>query len=145
MDNVTGTLDKFHLGVSADGQSCVMVFVDEAQRSINCVANYAEFQTFIASLNRVAEEMARRRQGDSPTDLASEEAQEEDDDIGVGGLPLDTLNVASAAFQMNKDAGYIEGALVGDAGEIVGIRMCPEVACQLTRAMLMSAPAASSC
>jgi hypothetical protein len=132
MDDVTGTLDKFHLAVSADGQSCVMVFIDEARRSINCVANFAEFNAFICSLNQAANEMARRR------NAMGDDDEEE-------GTRLDTMNVASAAFQMNADAGYIEGALVGDAGEVVGIRMCPEVAYQLTRAMLMSAPAASSC
>lgn len=131
-DNVIGTLDKFHLGVSADGESCVMVFIDEAQHSINCVANYAEFNAFISSLNHAATEMARRRI------VLGEE------DEGEGAV-LGTMNIASAAFEMNKDAGYIEGALVGDAGQVVGIRMRPEVACQLTRAMLMSAPAASTC
>jgi hypothetical protein len=144
MDNVTGTLDKFHLGVSADGKSCVMVFIDESQHSINCVADFAEFKAFINSLSHAANEMARRRstspdgEDESPTagdDLAGEEM----------AIRPATMNVASAAFQMNKDEGYIEGALVGDAGEIVGVRMCTEVACQLTRAMLMSAPAASSC
>lgn len=130
MDNVTGTLDKFHLGVSADGERCVMVFIDQEQHSINCVADYAEFNAFIASLNQAANEMARRRNA-----LGEEET----------GTRLDTMNVASAAFQLNRDAGYIEGALVGDAGEIVGIRMRPEVACEMTRAMLMTAPVASSC
>jgi hypothetical protein len=127
----TGTLDKFHLGISADGRSCVMVFVGEDHRTINCVADFAEFNAFIASLNHAANEMARRR---------SALGDEED-----GGTRFDTMNVASAAFQMNPIAGVIEGALVGSSGEIMGIRMCPEVACQLTRAMLMSAPAASSC
>ena len=131
MDNVIGTLDKFHLGVSADGESCVMVFIDEAQRSINCVANFAEFNAFITSLNHAANEMARRR-----TVLGEDEGE---------SASLVTINIASAAFEMNKDAGYIEGALVDDAGHVVGIRMRPEVACQLTRAMLMSAPAASTC
>jgi hypothetical protein len=140
MDNVTGTLDKFHLGVSADGKSCVMVFVDESQRSINCVADFAEFKAFISSLSHAANEMARRRGASGESD--GETVTENDDDDVVRPA---TMNVASAAFQMNKDEGYIEGALVGDAGEIVGVRMCTEVACQLTRAMLMSAPAASSC
>ena len=137
MDNVTGTLDKFHLGVSADGKSCVMVFVDESQHSINCVADFAEFKAFISSLSHAADEMARRRtaSGDSDDETVTDETV----------IRPATLNVASAAFQMNKDEGYIEGALVGDAGEVVGVRMCTEVACQLTRAMLMSAPAASSC
>ena len=127
----TGTLDKFHLGISADGRSCVMVFVGEDQHTINCVADFAEFNAFIASLNHAANEMARRRS------MLGDTAQ--------GGVRFDTMNVASAAFQMNADAGVIEGALVGSSGEIMGLRMCPEVACQLTRAMLMSAPAASSC
>lgn len=131
MDAVTSTLDKFHLGVSADGRSCVMVFVDEAHRTIDCVADFAEFNAFISSLNQAANEMARRRNA-----LGDEEE---------GGARFDTINVASAAFQLNPDAGYIEGALVGDSGEVLGIRMCPEVACQMTRAVLMTAPAASSC
>lgn len=131
IDAVTSTLDKFHLGVSADGQSCVMVFVDEQHRTINCVADFNEFNAFIASLNHAASEMARRRQSDGEDEHST--------------VRFDTMNVASAAFQMNKDAGYIEGALIGDGGEVMGIRMCPEVACQLTKAMLMTAPASSSC
>lgn len=132
-DDVIGTLDKFHLGVSADGESCVMVFIDQAQHSINCVANYAEFNAFISSLNHAANEMARRR-----TILGEED---EEKSVRVDN----TINIASAAFEMNKDAGYIEGALVDDSGHVVDIRMRPEVACELTRAMLMSAPAASTC
>jgi len=131
MQVINGTLDKFHLGISADGRSCVMVFVDDDHHTINCVANFVEFNAFIASLNHAANEMGRRR-----SELGDQEE---------GGARFDTMNVASAAFQMNIDAGYIEGALVGSGGEIMGIRMCPEVACQLTRAMLMSAPAASTC
>ena len=129
MDHVIGILDKFRLGVSADGKSCVMVFIDEAHRSINCIANYAEFNAFIASLSDAANEMARRR-----TVLGDEDEGE--------SAGFDALNVTSAAFEMNQDAGYLEGTLIGDAGQIVGIRMSPEVACQLTRAMLTSAPAA---
>jgi len=127
METPTGTLDKFHLGVSADGQSCMMVFVDEEQHTIRCVADFAEFNSFIASLNRAAGEMARRR-------------NEEGDEAGPA---CGTLNVAFAEFQLSPTDAYIEGALVGDSGQIVGIRMCPEVACQLTKAMLMTAPAAS--
>ena len=129
MDTPNGTLDKFHLGVSADGQSCMMVFVDEEQHTIRCVADFSEFNAFIASLNRVAAEMSRRRH---------EEGDEE-------GPACGTLNVAFAEFQVSPTDAYIEGALVGDSGQIVGIRMCPEVACQLTKAMLMAAPAASTC
>jgi hypothetical protein len=129
MENPTGTLDKFHLGVSADGQTCMMVFVDEEQRTIRCVADVSEFNAFIANLNRAAAEMSRRRQ---------EEGDEE-------GPACGTLNVAFGEFQPSPTDAYIEGALVGDAGQIVGIRMAPDVACQLTKAMLMAAPAASTC
>jgi hypothetical protein len=128
-ENPTGTLDKFHMGVSADGQSCMMIFVDEEQRTIKCVADFAEFNAFIANLNRVAGEMHRRRSamGDA------------------AGPACGTLNVAFGEFQLSPTDSYIEGALVADSGQIVGIRMCPEVACQLSKAMLMTAPAASSC
>ncbi len=129
MDIPTGTLDKFHLGVSADGQSCLMVFVDEDQRTIRCVADFSEFNAFIANLNRAAAEMSRRR-------------HEEGDDQGP---ECGTLNVAFAEFQLSPTDAYIEGALVGDSGQIVGIRMAPEVACQLTKAMLATAPAAGTC
>jgi hypothetical protein len=61
------------------------------------------------------------------------------------GPACGTLNVAFAEFQPSPTDAYIEGALVGDAGQIVGIRMAPDVACQLTKAMLMAAPAASTC
>lgn len=129
METSTGTLDKFHLGVSADGQTCMMVFVDEDQRTIRCVADFSEFNAFIANLNRAAAEMSRRR-------------HEEGDEQGPA---CGTLNVAFAEFQPSPTDAYIEGALVGDAGQIVGIRMAPDVACRLTKAMLMAAPAASSC
>jgi len=124
-----GTLDKFHLGVSADGQSCMMIFIDEEHRAIRCTADFAQFSAFIANLNRAAAEMARRR-----CVLGEEDA------------PAHTpMNVTFAKFQLSRDDSYIEGALVGEAGEIVGIRMHPDVACQITRAMLLTAPAASSC
>jgi hypothetical protein len=128
-DNGNGTLDKFHLGVSADGRSCLMVFLDEDQRAIRCTADFAQFNAFIANLNRAAAEMARRRNA-----LGDDEA-----------TPSGAMNVTFAEFQLSRDDDYIEGALIGDSGEIVGIRMHPDVACQLTRAMLMTTPAASSC
>jgi hypothetical protein len=130
MTDVTGTLAKFHLGVSTDGESCVLAFVDKDQRTINCVATFMELAAFITNLSDAANEMCRRRHV-----MADDE----------GDAEIDTINVASAAFQLNARAGYIEGSLVGEDGEVVGIRMCPEVACQLTRAMLMSAPAVSRC
>jgi hypothetical protein len=125
-----GTLDKFHLGLSADGQSCLMIFLDEERRTIRYTADFAQFHAFIASLNRAAAEMQRRRAASG----------DEDD-----SAPSGALNVTFAEFQLSRDDDYIEGALIGDSGEIVGIRMHPDVACQITRAMLMTAPAASSC
>ena len=131
-DNGNSTLDKFHLGVSADGQSCMMIFLDEERRAIRCTADFAQFSAFIASLNRAAAEMARRRS------VFGEEREEE----SVASV---ALNVTFAEFQLSRDDDYIEGALIGDSGEIVGIRMHPDVACQLTRAVLKTTPAASSC
>ena len=107
----------------------MMIFIDEEHRAIRCAADFAQFSAFIASLNRAAAEMARRR--NVPADGFAT----------AGGA----LNVTFAEFQLNAEDAYIEGALVGDSGEIVGIRMHPDVACQLTRAMLMTTPAASSC
>lgn len=131
MEIAPGTLDKFHLGVSADGQNCMMVFVDEGKHTIQCVADFAEFKAFIDSLNRAAHEMARRlgEQAEVPVSR---------------GATAAVMNLASAAFQRNPDDEYIEGALIADTGEVVGIRMCPDVACQVTRAVLMST-AATAC
>ena len=55
------------------------------------------------------------------------------------------LNVASADFRMCTDDGYILGSLVGEGGQVVGIRMRPDIANEMTRNMLLSARAASSC
>jgi len=129
LDTANGTLDKFHLGVSADGRNCMLIFIDEDKHAIRCTADFAQFNAFIANLNRAAGEMARRRNSlgnDEPT-------------------PSSAMNVTFAEFQLSRDDAYIEGALIGDSGEIVGIRMHPDVACQLTRAMLMTTPAASRC
>ena len=90
MEIPNGTLDKFHLGVSADGQTCMMVFVDEDQRTIRCVADFSEFNAFIANLNRAAAEMSRRR-------------QDEGDEEGEQGPACGTLNVAFAEFQLEPD------------------------------------------
>jgi hypothetical protein len=43
-----GTLAEFHLGLAADGTSCAMVFVDEHQRSIACIASFSDIMGFIA-------------------------------------------------------------------------------------------------
>ena len=113
-----------------------MVFVDEHQRSIACIASFSDIVGFIASLQRVAAEMARRR------------ALPVEDDGGVEQPALDTiggaLNIASADFRMTDD-GYIVGSMVGEGGQVVGIRMRPDVANEMTRNMLRSAPVASTC
>jgi len=131
-----GTLAKFHLGLTADGTSCAMVFVDEHQRSIACIASLSDIVGFIASLQRTAAEMARRR------------ALLDEDDGGVEQPALDTIggaiNIASADFRMTDD-GYIVGSMVGEGGQVVGIRMRPDVANEMTRNMLRSAPVASTC
>jgi len=131
-----GTLAKFHLGLAADGTSCAMVFVDEHQRSIACIASFSDVVGFIASLQRTAAEMARRR------------ALLVGDDGGVEQPAVDTIsgamNIASADFTMTDD-GYIVGSMVGDGGQAVGIRMRPDVANEMTRNMLRAAPVASAC
>src|SRR5205807_9584451 len=38
-------LDKFQLGVSADGQSCMMIFIDEEQRAIRSEEHTSELQS----------------------------------------------------------------------------------------------------
>ena len=60
-NDAPGTLAKFHLGLAADGTSCAMVFVDDHQHSIGCIASFSDLMGFISSLQRVAREMARRQ------------------------------------------------------------------------------------
>jgi hypothetical protein len=131
-----GTLEKFQLGLAADGTSCAMVFVDEHQRSIACIASFSDVLGFIASLQRMAAEMARRR------------ALLVGDDGDVEQPALDTIsdamNIVSADFRTTDD-GYIVGSMVGEGGQVVGIRMRPDVANEMTRNMLRAAPVASAC
>jgi hypothetical protein len=124
-----GTLINFQLGISTDGTNCMMVFVDEDHRTTTCSANFNEFNQFIASLTQAASEMARRR---------SEQLENEPP------LSLGSINISSAAFKLSAADGYVLGALAGNAGEVVGIRMCPDVANQMTRAMLLTLPAMST-
>ena len=76
MDNTgttsPGTLAKFHLGLAADGTSCAMVFIDEQQHSIACIAGFADLEGFITSLTQAAAELARRR-----ADLLEDDEAEE--------------------------------------------------------------------
>ena len=120
-----GSLVNFQLGISTDGTNCMMVFVGEDQRMTTCAANFVEFNHFIASLCQAAGEMARRRTESLEEELTS---------------PVIPINVASAAFTLCARDGYVLGALAGDAGELVGIRMCPDVANQMTKGMLLALP-----
>src|SRR5262245_24485936 len=140
MELLSSALDKFHVGVSEDGRSCMMMFVDETNHTIHCVVDFDEFNDLVSRLNHAADEMARRR-----TSQGDIEELDEFEDEAERGPACGTFNVAFAEFQRSPSDQYIEGALIGDTGEIVGIRMCPEVACQLTKAMLLSTPEASSC
>jgi hypothetical protein len=142
MDDTTtttpGTLAKFHLGLASDGTSCAMVFVDEQQHSIACIASHADLQGFINSLTEAAAEMARRRapfDGEAADDSEIDEVQ----------LPPGAFNVASSNFRICEEDGTILGSLVGDSGKVVGIRMRPHVANEMTRNMLRSARVVSTC
>jgi|GEM_PF-5159948 len=128
-----GTLTNFQLGISSDGTNCMMIFIDEDQRTTTCSADFNEFNQFIASLNQAASEMARRR------------SEHLDAGPNTGPIALGAINVASAAFKFSASDGYVLGALTGDAGEVVGIRMRSDVATEMTRAMLLTVPATSRC
>ena len=133
--NTPGTLAKFHLGLAADGSSCALVFIDENQHSIACVAGPGDLAGFISSLNQAAREMARRRA-----------TADGDGDAAVPApAPTGAIEVASSAFQRCDEDGTIVGALVGDGGQVVGIRMKPHVAHEMTRNVLMSARPAGLC
>jgi hypothetical protein len=128
MDPSSGLISQFHLGVSADGGECLMVFVDDEQRAMKCVANYSEFRAFVSGLCEIAQEMARRQ--------GSEEANQQ-----AVQLSRALLDVASGAFAHDADRDCIKGALVGADGGMVGVKMSPEVASQLSRALLLATPA----
>ena len=141
-----GTLEKFHLGLAADGMTCALVFVDEHHHSIACIASFADLNGFIASLTKAATEMARRRamlmRDDAP-------ATDDDDDVlviaGTGNDRQAAFNIASSTFRLCADDGSIVGSLVDDDGQIVPIRMRPDVANEMTRNMLKTAQVASAC
>ena len=124
------TLEKFHLGLAADGTTCALDFVYECHRSIACIASFADLNGFIVSLTRAAAEMARRRAMLTPDDAS----------------PTDeTFNIAASTFQLCADDGYIVGSLIDDGGQVVAIRMTPDVANEMTRNMLKTAQVASAC
>jgi len=55
------------------------------------------------------------------------------------------INVASSNFRMCDEDGTILGSLVGEGGQVVGIRMRADVANEMTRNMLRTARAVSTC
>ena len=139
-----GTLEKFHLGLAADGTSCAMVFVDDQHRSIACLASFTDLNGFIISLTRAAAEMEQRRKLQPQTEVSA------DDDVTAAGLhPPEavpgTMTVASSDFASCPEDGYVLGALVGTDGQFLPIRLCPDVAHEMTRNILLAARAGSPC
>jgi hypothetical protein len=142
-----GTLEKFHLGLAADGMTCALVFVDEHHHSIACIASFADLNGFIVSLTRAATEMARRRAIVMRGDAAAT-GDDVDVDVDVTGAGDDrqaAFNIASSAFRLCADDGYIVGSLVDDDGQVMPIRMRADVANEMTRNMLKTAQVASAC
>lgn len=138
----TSKVAQFHLGMSDDGQRCLMVFIDEKQHSMECVADFGEFTAFISSLCDAANEMAKRQgtdQDPAPSIGTAIAPNASGQDRTIQCKPVD---VSSAAFQVHPGDGSVMGALVSNAGEVVGVRMRPEVACQISRDLLLAAPAA---
>lgn len=127
-----GSLEKFHLGLAADGLTCALVFVDERHRSITCIASFADLNGFIVSLTHAATEMAKRR-------------ALHDDDAPMADEQSLTFNITSSNFHLCDDDGSIVGALVGDGGQVVPVRMRPDVANEMMRNILKTSQVASSC
>ena len=138
-----GTLEKFHLGLAADGMTCALVFVDEYHRSIACIASFADLNGFIVSLTRAATEMARRR----ALLMQDDDSATDDDVVAVTGGDdrQAAFNIASSTFRLCADDGYIVGTLVDDGGQVVPVRIRPDVANEMTRNMLKTAQVASAC
>lgn len=128
-----GSLEKFHLGLAADGMTCALVFVDERHRSIACIASFADLNGFIVSLTQAATEMAKRRALHDHDDAPSTDEQSL------------AFNVSSSSFHLCADDGHMVGALVDDGGQIVPVRMRPNVANEMMRNMLKASQVASSC
>jgi hypothetical protein len=57
----------------------------------------------------------------------------------------ETFNIAASTFQLCANDGYIVGSLIDDGGQVVPIRMRPDVANEMTRNMLKTAQVASAC
>ena len=94
-----GTLEKFHLGLAADGMTCALVFVDEHHHSIACIASFADLNGFIVSLTRAATEMARRRAIVMRGDAAAT-GDDVDVDVDVTGAGDDRQAAVNIAMTM---------------------------------------------
>jgi len=130
-----GTLETFHLGLAADGTSCAMVFVDESNHAISCIASYADLNGLIVSLTQAAAELERRR-----TLPMADDADQADASDG-----LELFNIVSSNFCEHGEGGYIVGTLVDDGGRVVPVRLRPDVACEMTRNVLKATRVASAC
>jgi len=119
--------------MAADGSSCAMVFVDEQQHSIACIAGFADLEGFISSLTEAAAEMGRRRAA-----LVGDETDEEMQS------PSGAINVAAANFRMCDEDGTILGSLIGTAPS-GGHPHEADVANEMTRNMLRTARVVSTC
>lgn len=128
MDASSGDIKQFQLGLSHDGLTCMLLFVDDGKRTMKCMATFSEFAAFVSNLSNAAQEMARRQ------------ALSDDPAACAGSV----LNVASGAFRLDEADGSVTGALISNSGDVVDVRMQPDVACQLTRALLLAAPAAGT-
>jgi hypothetical protein len=135
MDPSSSMISQFHLGVSADGGECLMVFVDEEQRAMKCVANLNEFRAFVTGLCEIAEEMQRRQASEEAESAMTRETEQ------LARRARGLVDVASGAFAHDADHDCIKGALVGADGKMVGLQMSSEVASQLSRALLLATPA----
>jgi hypothetical protein len=129
MESLSTTIRQFHLGVSEDGQRCRLAFSDEDKNVVEWIAEFNEFSAFVSTLCNAAAEMVRRQTPDGSAQRP---------------LPYGPLEVSSAAFKVHPTDGSIMGAIVSQAGDVVGLRMRPEVACQLSRDLLLAAPAVSA-
>ena len=72
---------------------------------------------------------------------------DDDDDVVAIACTGDdrqaAFNIASSSFRRCADDGYIVGSLVDDDGQVVPIRMRPDVANEMTRNMLKTAQASA--
>lgn len=128
MDSASTRIRDFQFGMSEDGGRCLMIVTDDQERSMTCAADFAQFTAFVSSLNMAAREMVKRQTHGA----------------GGGGAASGAIDVVSAVFRVHPADGAVIGALSSPGGDIIGLRMRPEVACRLTRDLLLVSPASSA-